>query len=136
MLTEQAELRQRGARAPELGPERGRRQAGQVRRRRCSPRTASSRCPPTRWRTWSTRPARATRSPAASSATSPPTRGEDVDHEALVRAMAYGTALASFNVEEFGTERMVGLKPGEVAGRVADLQRMTTFEHQPIPLRG
>ena len=42
--------------------------------------------------------------------------GEDVDHEALVRAMVYGTALASFNVEDFGTERMVGLKPGEIAG--------------------
>ena len=31
--------------------------------------------------------------------------GEDVDHDALVRAMVYGTALASFNVEDFGTER-------------------------------
>ena len=31
--------------------------------------------------------------------------GEDVGHDALVRAMVYGTALASFNVEEFGTER-------------------------------
>ena len=62
--------------------------------------------------------------------------GEAVGHEALVRAMVYGTALASFNVEDFGTERMVGLKPGEVASRVVDLQRMTTFEHQPIALRG
>ena len=39
-------------------------------------------------------------------------RASDVDHEALVRAMVYGTALASFNVEEFGTERMVGLTAG------------------------
>jgi sugar/nucleoside kinase (ribokinase family) len=61
--------------------------------------------------------------------------GEPVDHDALVRAMVYGTALASFNVEAFGTERMVGLKPGEIATRVEDLRRMTTFEHAPIPLR-
>ncbi len=58
-----------------------------------------------------------------------------VDHDLLVRAMVYGTALASFNVEAFGTERMVGLTPTEITGRVADLQRMTTFAHEPIPLR-
>ena len=31
------------------------------------------------------------------------------DEDALRRAMAYGTALASFNVEEFGTDRVAGL---------------------------
>ncbi len=61
--------------------------------------------------------------------------GEAVDHDLLVRAMVYGTAMASFNVEDFGTERMVGLTGDEVTGRVAELQRMTTFEHRPIPLR-
>ena len=61
--------------------------------------------------------------------------GESVDHDLLVRAMVYGTAMASFNVEDFGTERMVGLTGDEVTGRVAELQRMTTFEHRPIPLR-
>ena len=61
--------------------------------------------------------------------------GEAVDHDLLVRAMVYGTAMASFNVEDFGTERMVGLTGDEVTGRVADLQRMTTFEHRPIGLR-
>ena len=34
------------------------------------------------------------------------TAGEEVGHELLSRAMAYGTAIASFNVEEFGTERV------------------------------
>ena len=33
-------------------------------------------------------------------------REEPIDHDLLARAMAYGTALASFNVEEFGTERV------------------------------
>ena len=32
----------------------------------------------------------------------------------LARAMAYGTALASFNVEEFGTERVARLTADEV----------------------
>ena len=34
---------------------------------------------------------------------------EELDDELLRRAMAYGTALASFNVEAFGTERMLTL---------------------------
>jgi len=59
-----------------------------------------------------------------------------VDHDLLVRAMVYGTALASFNVEAFGTERVLELQPEEISARVDELQRMTTFEHQPIALRG
>jgi sugar/nucleoside kinase (ribokinase family) len=60
---------------------------------------------------------------------------EPVSHELLTRAMAYGTALASFNVEEFGTERVARLTAGEVADRVADLQRMTAFSAAPVSLR-
>ena len=40
---------------------------------------------------------------------------EEIDDELLRRAMAYGTALASFNVEAFGTERMQTLTGDEVA---------------------
>ncbi len=58
-----------------------------------------------------------------------------IDHAALTRAMAYGTALASFNVEEFGTERVARLTGEEVAERVAELQRITHFDAAPIPLR-
>lgn len=61
--------------------------------------------------------------------------GDAVDHDLLVRAMVYGTAMASFNVEAFGTERMIGLTGDEVTDRVGELQRMTTFEHKPIALR-
>jgi hypothetical protein len=39
--------------------------------------------------------------------------------------MAYGTALASYNVEEFGTERVARLTRDEVEARVADLERYT-----------
>src|SRR4051794_3453268 len=61
-------------------------------------------------------------------------RGELGD-EALRRAMAYGTALASYNVEEFGTERVARLTADEIAERVGDLQRITHFEDAPVTLR-
>ncbi len=61
---------------------------------------------------------------------------EPIDHDLLARAMAYGTALASFNVEEFGTDRVARLTADEVADRVAALQRMTHFELAPLTLRG
>ena len=63
-------------------------------------------------------------------------QGGDASHETLCRAMAYGTALASYNVEEFGTERVTRLTPDEVAARVDDLHRMTTFSPAPVALRG
>ena len=61
---------------------------------------------------------------------------DELSDDLLRRAMAYGTAMASFNVQEFGTERVQRLTPDEIAERVADLQRITTFEDAPIPLRG
>jgi sugar/nucleoside kinase (ribokinase family) len=57
------------------------------------------------------------------------------DDGALRRAMAYGTALASYNVEEFGTERVARLTADEVTERVADLQRITHFDDAPVELR-
>ena len=45
--------------------------------------------------------------------------------EALRRAMAYGTVLASFNVEEFGTERVASLEREEIDQRLAELRSMT-----------
>jgi len=48
-----------------------------------------------------------------------------LDGTLLRRAMAYGTAIASFNVEEFGTERVQRLTRDEVDERVAELARMT-----------
>jgi sugar/nucleoside kinase (ribokinase family) len=63
-------------------------------------------------------------------------RDEPLAHDLFMRAMAYGTALASFNVEEFGTERVAQLTTDEVSERVADLHRMTQFELAPLTLRG
>jgi sugar/nucleoside kinase (ribokinase family) len=58
-----------------------------------------------------------------------------LDHELFARAMAYGTALASFNVEDFGVERLSGLTADEIAQRVAELQRITQFTDRPVTLR-
>jgi sugar/nucleoside kinase (ribokinase family) len=59
----------------------------------------------------------------------------DMSSEPVLRqAMAYGTALASYNVEEFGTERVQRLAADEIRGRVDDLRRMTQFDHDPIAL--
>jgi sugar/nucleoside kinase (ribokinase family) len=63
-------------------------------------------------------------------------RDEPLAHDLFMRAMAYGTALASFNVEEFGTDRVARLTTDEVSERVADLHRMTQFELAPLTLRG
>ena len=118
------------------GPTRGDRQAGQVRRGAVHATRATSRCRPTRWRTSWTRRARATASPAASSGYVAAHPGHPLDHDLLTRAMVYGTALASFNVEAFGTDRVEDLRAPEIIQRVQELQHMTTFEHQPIALRG
>jgi sugar/nucleoside kinase (ribokinase family) len=61
--------------------------------------------------------------------------GGEVTHDVLVRAMAYGTAIASFNVEEFGTERVERLTGREVEERVADLERITALTGSAVALR-
>jgi sugar/nucleoside kinase (ribokinase family) len=55
----------------------------------------------------------------------------DLDGASLRRAMGYGTVLASFNVEQFGTERVAGLSREEIDERFAELHAMTRFE--PLP---
>ncbi len=47
--------------------------------------------------------------------------------EVLRNAMAYGTALASFNVERFGTEGLQSIEPALVRERVRDLDRFARF---------
>ncbi len=49
--------------------------------------------------------------------------GRSPDH--LRTAMAYGTVLASFNVEEFGTERVSELEREEIDSRLGELRSMT-----------
>jgi sugar/nucleoside kinase (ribokinase family) len=54
--------------------------------------------------------------------------GSTPDAAALRRAMAYGTVLASFNVEQFGIERVAALNRDEIDERYAALRAMTHFE--------
>jgi sugar/nucleoside kinase (ribokinase family) len=50
------------------------------------------------------------------------------DPRALLRAMAHGTVLASFNVERFGTERIASLDRDEIETRYAQFREMTHFD--------
>jgi sugar/nucleoside kinase (ribokinase family) len=52
----------------------------------------------------------------------------ELDDANLRRAMGYGTVLASFNVEEFGTERVSRLTREEIDERFEQLREMTQFE--------
>jgi sugar/nucleoside kinase (ribokinase family) len=61
--------------------------------------------------------------------------GEERSQEMLRRAMAYGTVIASFNVEEFGTDRVARLTGEEIAARVGQLERMMHFSDSPLALR-
>ncbi|HUB74177.1 MAG TPA: PfkB family carbohydrate kinase [Solirubrobacteraceae bacterium] len=61
---------------------------------------------------------------------------EPLSGELLRRAMAHATVLASFNVEEFGTERLQRLSGREIAARIHELHAMTQFSGAPLQLRG
>jgi sugar/nucleoside kinase (ribokinase family) len=57
----------------------------------------------------------------------------ELDEAHLRRAMGYGTVLASFNVEEFGTERVSRLSREEIDERFEALRAMTQFEGLSAP---
>jgi sugar/nucleoside kinase (ribokinase family) len=52
---------------------------------------------------------------------------DGLSDELLRRAMAYATVLASFNVEEFGTERVERLTRPEIDARMDELHAITQF---------
>jgi cytidine kinase len=56
----------------------------------------------------------------------------ELDEALLRRAMTYGSVVASFNVEEFGTERVRRLTLEEVNERFADFERLTHFDALPF----
>ena len=57
---------------------------------------------------------------------------ETIDEDAMRRAMIYGSVMASFNVEKFGTERVDELTHEEINQRFADFKRFTHFEEIPF----
>jgi sugar/nucleoside kinase (ribokinase family) len=55
-----------------------------------------------------------------------------IDEAAMRRAMIFGSVMASFNVEEFGTERVQRLTHEEINERFQAFKRMTHFEAIPF----
>jgi sugar/nucleoside kinase (ribokinase family) len=57
---------------------------------------------------------------------------KEITDETLRRAMVYGSVMASFNVEKFGTERVDALEYSEINQRFRDFKRMTHFDDIPF----
>ena len=57
---------------------------------------------------------------------------EEIDEGAMRRAMIFGSVMASFNVEEFGTERVRRLTHAEINERFHTFKQMTNFEEIPF----
>lgn len=57
---------------------------------------------------------------------------EKLDDAAMRRAMIFGSVMASFNVEEFGTERVRRLTQAEINQRFSAFKQMTHFEEIPF----
>ena len=118
-------------RRPRARPERDRRQAGRVRRGADHARRASSRCPPIRWRR--------VIDPTGAGDTfagglrrlhrRPPRRG--AHRRAAAPRDGARTALASFNVEEFGTERVERLTGEEIVARMQRAARDHPVQRRP-----
>jgi sugar/nucleoside kinase (ribokinase family) len=57
---------------------------------------------------------------------------ERIDDAAMRRAMIFGSVMASFNVEEFGTDRVSRLTTAEINERFRKFKQMTHFEEIPF----
>jgi sugar/nucleoside kinase (ribokinase family) len=57
---------------------------------------------------------------------------EVLNEAAMRRAMIFGSVMASFNVEEFGTDRVRRLTHDEINERFMAFKRMTHFEEIPF----
>jgi sugar/nucleoside kinase (ribokinase family) len=60
---------------------------------------------------------------------------EKLDENAMRRAMIFGSVMASFNVEEFGTERIKRLTHAEINDRFRAFKRMTYFDEIPFEVK-
>lgn len=54
----------------------------------------------------------------------------DISFENMKRAIIYGSAMASFCVEKFGTERLVNLSKEKINARVQEFVKLASFEIQ------
>ena len=53
---------------------------------------------------------------------------KDVSFENMKRAIIYGSAMASFTVEKFGTEKLIGLSQADVEERVQEFIDLVQFD--------
>ena len=53
---------------------------------------------------------------------------DNISFDNMKRALIHGSALASFSVEKFGTERMVGLTDEEVGTRIQQFVNLVQFD--------
>jgi sugar/nucleoside kinase (ribokinase family) len=53
---------------------------------------------------------------------------DDISFNNMKRAIIYGSAMASFAVERFGTERLLGLKKEEIESRIQDFIDLVQFD--------
>jgi sugar/nucleoside kinase (ribokinase family) len=60
---------------------------------------------------------------------------EQLDEAAMRRAMIFGSVMASFNVEEFGTQRVRRLTHAEINDRFRAFKRMTHFDEIPFAVK-
>ena len=56
------------------------------------------------------------------------TSTKDISFDNMKRAIIYGSNLASFSVEKFGTEKMINLKKSEIQNRLQQFKELTQFE--------
>lgn len=56
----------------------------------------------------------------------------EITEDTMRRAMIYGSVMASFNVEKFGTERVDALEYSEINERFATFKKITHFEEIPF----
>ncbi len=57
---------------------------------------------------------------------------KEINEDSMRRAMIYGSVMASFNVEKFGTERVDELEYHEINQRFREFKRMTHFDDIPF----
>ena len=55
-------------------------------------------------------------------------QSENISFENMKKAVIYGSTLASFCVEKFGTERLESLRPEEIRARLKAFKELTQFE--------
>jgi sugar/nucleoside kinase (ribokinase family) len=53
---------------------------------------------------------------------------KDISFENMKRAIIFGSAMASFTVEKFGTERLIGLSQDDVSNRVQEFVDLVQFD--------